>query len=730
MEKGQAGDSDESRRLLSDKRASDNVNDLHSNRNELDRSVSSPLRFLNSRHTSRFLHARQQGLERRSVVVEEEEEFDEEQRKNQNKKIMPRFIIHPASFFRKRWMQLQLVISLYIIWITPVRVGFDLSAQGFWFWMEGVINLFFWADLVLNFFTAYEHPITSALITDRKKIAQRYLRGWFVIDLLASFPSDYIVKAVQGTWTCSFTSTCYYVTPSQSDVSGIAVLRFMRLFRVIWILKNYNILSLSTLLGNLQYRLLAWSWVINVAELVIILLCIGHVCGCFFYMFGGSRYWRTPAEQQLIEEGYLSTWVLTQFGGYAVTMIPTTFKPTAADLQNFNSLSDLQSIAYDNSTGLWYRCPAKYSIASCPTCQAPPFRCNSLFSYAFRYITSIYWATTTLTTVGYGDIYAFIIAEKVWTMATMVVGGFFLSFCFGKMATILSKLGAEGSAKAEQMEMVTQFLKDVELPKQLNRKVLDYFQSSIRNIKSYDRATMLSQLPFQLRSSIMAHLYLPTMKEVPLLQRFAEDELFLTDLCTKLQPYRCSADTFVFQKGESHDEVYILMRGEVHILDDDRKTVIYIIPVGTVFGEGVMLRRHEGDAKARRTENVLCCTECDMLKISADDLLQICDSFPRLLGDLKRLYRQRVAKQAAAAAALKHSPSLPSPHLFEGHSQPSCQLSMDGSFIIPPLAAAALQHPSLSTTEIQVMLDKQSREMDERMQRQEEMIKLVLQKLA
>ena len=55
---------------------------------------------------------------------------------------------------------------------------------------------------------------------------------------------------------------------------------------------------------------------------------------------------------------------------------------------------------------------------------------------------------------------------------------------------------------------------------------------------------------------------------------------------------------------------------------------------------------------------------------------------------------------------------------------------MDGSFIIPPLAAAALQHPSLSTIEIQVMLDKQSREIDERMQRQEEMIKLVLQKLA
>ena len=36
-----------------------------------------------------------------------------------------------------------------------------------------------------------------------------------------------------------------------------------------------------------------------------------------------------------------------------------------------------------------------------------------------------------------------------------------------------------------------------------------------------------------------------------MLQRFAEDELFLTELCTRLHPYRCSAETFVYQRGEA-----------------------------------------------------------------------------------------------------------------------------------------------------------------------------------
>jgi hypothetical protein len=48
------------------------------------------------------------------------------------------------------------MIAMYIIWVTPVRVGFDLPAQGTWFWVEGLIDIFFYTDLVMNFFTAYE----------------------------------------------------------------------------------------------------------------------------------------------------------------------------------------------------------------------------------------------------------------------------------------------------------------------------------------------------------------------------------------------------------------------------------------------------------------------------------------------------------------------------------------------------------------------------------------------
>jgi hypothetical protein len=38
---------------------------------------------------------------------------------------------------------------------------------------------------------------SGKLVTQQRAIALRYLRGWFAIDFLATFPVDYIIRAVQ-----------------------------------------------------------------------------------------------------------------------------------------------------------------------------------------------------------------------------------------------------------------------------------------------------------------------------------------------------------------------------------------------------------------------------------------------------------------------------------------------------------------------------------------------------
>jgi hypothetical protein len=46
-------------------------------------------------------------------------------------------------------------------------------------------------------YTVLQDSLTGDIITDHRAIARRYLKGWFAIDVLATFPVDYIVRGVE-----------------------------------------------------------------------------------------------------------------------------------------------------------------------------------------------------------------------------------------------------------------------------------------------------------------------------------------------------------------------------------------------------------------------------------------------------------------------------------------------------------------------------------------------------
>ena len=53
---------------------------------------------------------------------------------------------------------------------------------------DTTIDLLFLLDIILNFFTAYEIPLTKKLETSLKVIVVNYLTGWFLLDVIATLP--------------------------------------------------------------------------------------------------------------------------------------------------------------------------------------------------------------------------------------------------------------------------------------------------------------------------------------------------------------------------------------------------------------------------------------------------------------------------------------------------------------------------------------------------------------
>ncbi len=69
-----------------------------------------------------------------------------------------------------------------------------------------LVDLMFIADILINFRTTYVE--NGEVVSDQKKIANNYVKGWFVIDAIAAIPFDLLLFG-SGT----------------SDVSGVRRIR-------------------------------------------------------------------------------------------------------------------------------------------------------------------------------------------------------------------------------------------------------------------------------------------------------------------------------------------------------------------------------------------------------------------------------------------------------------------------------------------------------------------------
>lgn len=81
-------------------------------------------------------------------------------------------------------------VSLILIFtcaITPFRLAFTDKDTFEWEIINLTVDLIFFMDMILIFNTAY-YDEDFQMIQYRGVIAISYMRGWFLIDLLAIFP--------------------------------------------------------------------------------------------------------------------------------------------------------------------------------------------------------------------------------------------------------------------------------------------------------------------------------------------------------------------------------------------------------------------------------------------------------------------------------------------------------------------------------------------------------------
>ena len=108
-------------------------------------------------------------------------------------RVTRRGFVNPRSSWMGVWDMTTAVALLYTATVTPFEVGLDLPTRiDALFFINQVINVIFMVDICLQFFLPIpDHQ--GELIRDRKLIAMRYLKSWFVLDVVSVLPLDIYV---------------------------------------------------------------------------------------------------------------------------------------------------------------------------------------------------------------------------------------------------------------------------------------------------------------------------------------------------------------------------------------------------------------------------------------------------------------------------------------------------------------------------------------------------------
>jgi Ion transport protein/Cyclic nucleotide-binding domain len=409
-----------------------------------------------------------------------------------------KWIFHPESSWKLAWDILSFFIIFYQALTIPYFQAFDINDPTVWDDIDQFITGFFFVDIILSFNTAYYEG--GSIISSRKEISKNYLKYWFWVDIITTFPYNLILTDNSSD------------NKSGSKVSSVAqllrILRFYRILRLLRLAKLKKILM--EIEDYVSSHFLASLLVF--AKLVIFAYMIAHWTACLWYYISYVDSQTHPL-----------TWI---------------------------------TVAY--------------------------FETGDNFEI---YITALYWAFTTMATVGYGDIYPITNNEITFSIMAMAVACAMFAYTIGSIGGLVSKQTADQNMYREQCVAINSYMKNQKLPKDLRlraRRYLDYIWDHLKQSLMGENE-ILSLLSEPLREEIFVHTRGQTLSLCQIFSNFQKH--FLLQLTKLLEPKTFAPGDVIFEQGEKSNTMYFIQNGLIELYHSETFSIFKELRQNHFFGE-------------------------------------------------------------------------------------------------------------------------------------------------
>lgn len=138
---------------------------------------------------------------------------------------------------------------------------------------------------------------------------------------------------------------------------------------------------------------------------------------------------------------------------------------------------------------------------------------NTGSGFVQQYIYCFYWSTLTLTAIGEVPVPTRD-EEYIFVIFDFLIGVLIFATIVGNVGSMITNMNASRAEFQSRMDAVKQFMEFRKVSKELEKRVIKWFDYLWSNKQSLDEEAVTSILPDKLRAEIALHIHLNTLKKV------------------------------------------------------------------------------------------------------------------------------------------------------------------------------------------------------------------------
>nr|CAD1823157.1 unnamed protein product [Ananas comosus var. bracteatus] len=474
-------------------------------------------------------------------------------------------------------------------------------------YFRSILDLFYTVHIVVKFHIAYVDPSSMVLgkgelVMDHKKIARRYIRSDFFVDLMGALPFLQILV--------------WFVMPAIS-FNRINT-PYLLIILIQCTIRFYIIIPLSKQIINVAGFIAKTAWGGAIYNLLLYLLA-SHVVGSIYYFLMVERQATCWQSQCLMETGSPNT---TSCG----------FK-----FLNCEYASSTEAQIWANTTNVFTNCDASNKTI--------PFNYGIFLlglqfgaataSLSEKYFYSLWWGFQQLSTYGNPLVTSAFVGENLFAIGLTTLSLGLFAQLLGSMLIYLRSISENLEEWRLKQRDTEEWMKDHQLPDSIQDRVSRFIHYKWLATRGVEEESMLKALPADLRRDIQHHLCMELVRRVPFFSEM--DDQLLDAICERMVSFLRTEGTYIIREGDPVTEMLFIIRGKLESSTTDGGRANFfnsiILKPGDFCGEELLTWALLPTTEFKyllSTRTVRTLVEVEAFALRAEDLKFVANQFRKL----------------------------------------------------------------------------------------------------